>query len=133
MSYNFDKLGVSKPASVVQLLKDAVDRYLPANNIKVGDLEEGCTRALDFPVKLTVDTNGGRCTYAILEDEQSMMDIFEDILNWAMYHSDDIGYAYAAEDQHRDCAEEMRNKLLASLYNWFIVTEEDIEEDIKDE
>jgi len=29
MSYDFENLGVSKPASVVQLLKDAVDRYLP--------------------------------------------------------------------------------------------------------
>lgn len=114
MSYDFEKMGLSEPA---------LQSFLEEEPIVVDSEDSTVRRCLEYPVKFTVDVNGGRCTPVIFEDDQTMMDIFEDILNWAMNNVDKIGFMCQVK------SENMHQALLKSLYEWFVVTEEDIKDE----
>ena len=123
MSYDFEKMGLRKPLEMELFYKLSFG-LVKASNVKViraGEAETGLIRTLDFPVEFCVGTNGGRHSPVIFEDDQTMTDILEDILVWAEHNKDDINNL----DEH---AYGTRSSLLKSLYEWFVVTEEDINE-----
>ena len=114
MSYDFEKMGLREPV---------LQEYLEDEPIVVDSEEPTIRRFLKYPVEFTVDSNGGRCIYVAFEDGQDMMDVFEDILNWAMINVDKIGFMRTV------MSENMHQALLKSLYEWFVVTEEDIKDE----
>lgn len=124
MGYDFEKMGLRKPLEMEMFYKLSFG-LVKASNVKViraGEEETGLIRTLDFPVEFCVGTNGGRVSPVIFEDEQTMMDILEDIINWAEHNKSSISNL----DEH---AYGNRSSLLKSLYEWFVVTKEDIKDE----